>query len=266
MLDAGGEDEWRLGERSEGWGQAKWSRGLPSVALILFDASRGTLLRGGKEDAPARPAVVHEPEGGTSCPAAAPAAPASVSPPAEALRRLGPGLVAGKMEGSLWALALGELRTRPEPALAALPADDFEVAWVLSAALDCALRDSPDAQAAAMWDAFERLLAARPDHPFAGQIAGALRTRPAPEPQMQRLVARLEAHPACSVRAQALALRGSVAAAQAALRSSCWQLQARALRILGEQGVAPENVDAVPVFLRQAFQASGKRSESSRAP
>ena len=266
MLDAGGEDEWRLGESGEGWGQAKWSRGLPSVALILFDASRGTLLRGGKEDAPARPAVVHEPEGSTSCPAAVPAAPAAGLTLAEALRRLGPGLIAGSVDGATWTLALGELRARTEPALTELPADEFEVAWALSAALHCALRDAPDAQAAAMYGSFERLLAARPDYPFAGQIAGALRGRPAPELQMQRLVARLSVHSACSVRTQALALEDSVTAAQSALRSSCWQLQVRALRILGEKGVAPESLDAVPVFLRQAFQASGKRSESSRAP
>jgi len=37
-------------------------------------------------------------------------------------------------------------------------------------------------------------------------------------------------------------------------------------RLLDELGVAAENLDAVPDFLRQAFQASGKRSESSRAP
>jgi hypothetical protein len=266
MLDAGGEDEWRLGERGEGWGQAKWSRGLPSVALILFDGSRGTLLRGGKEDGPAQPAVVHEPEASPACPAVAPAAPAIGLTLADALRRLGPGLVAGKVDGASWALALGELRARPEPALAELPPDEFEVMWALSAALHCALLDAQEAQSAAMWDAFERLLAAHPDSPFAGLIAGALRARPAPAPQMQRLVARLSAHPACSVRTQALALGGSVAAAQAALRSPCWELQARALRILAEQGVAPENLDAMPVFLRQAIQASGKRSESSRAP
>jgi hypothetical protein len=266
MLDAGGEDEWRLAERGEGWGQAKWSRGLPSVALILFDGSRGTLLRGGKEDEPAQPAVVHEAEGEASCPAAPPAAPATGLTLAEALRRLGPGLVAGKVDSATWALALGELRARTEAAFAQLPADEFEVAWALSAALHCALRDAPDAQATAMWDAFEQHLAARPESPFAGQIAGALRTRPAPQPQMQRLIARIAVHPACNVRTQALALENSVAAAQAALRSTCWQLQARALRILAGQGVAPANLDAVPVFLRQAFQASGKRSESSRAP
>jgi hypothetical protein len=59
----------------------------------------------------------------------------------------------------------------------------------------------------------------------------------------------------------AVSLERSVPAAQAALRSSCWRLQARALQLLQELGVAPQNLDAVPGFLRQAFQASGKRSE-----
>jgi hypothetical protein len=68
------------------------------------------------------------------------------------------------------------------------------------------------------------------------------------------------------VQVAALSLARSAAAAQGALRSSCWRLQSRALRLLDELGVAPENLDAVPDFLRQAFQASGKRSESSRAP
>jgi hypothetical protein len=134
-----------------------------------------------------------------------------------------------------------------------IPAGEFDAAWVLSAALPCALRAADDAQAAAMWETFERLLAARVDSPFAGQIAGALRARPAPGPQMQRLVARLAAHPSCGVRTQALALDGSAAAAQAALGATCWQLQSRALRILRDQGVAPASLEAVPAFLRQAF-------------
>jgi hypothetical protein len=266
MLDVGGEDEWRLGERGEGWGQAKWSRGLPSVALILFDGTHGTLLRGGKPGVLPEAAVVHEPEAGTSCPPGPAVAPASGLTFTGALRRLGPALAAGKAEGAVWAYALAELRAKPDAALAELPAGEFEVAWVLSAALPCALRDADDAQAAAMWDAFERLLAARPDSPVAGQIAAALHARPAPEPQMRRLVARLAAHPACGVRSQALALDSSVAAAQAALRTSCWEIQARALRILRDKGAAPETLEAVPAFLRQAFQASGKRSESSRVP
>jgi hypothetical protein len=266
MIDAGGEDEWRLGEGGEGWGQAKWSRGLPSVALILFDASRGSLLRGGEPQEPTRPALVHEAEARASCPAAVNAAPATGISLADALRRLGPGLVAGKVDGAMWNFALDELRTRPESALAELPAEDFDVVWALAGALQCALLGADEPRATAMWNAFERVLAAQPGSPYARPIAGALGERPAPQPQMQRLVARLAAHSSCSVRTQALALERSAGAAQAALRSSCWQLQARALRILGELGVVPASLDAVPEFLREAYRASGKRQESSRAP
>jgi len=266
MLDLGGEDEWRLGERGEGWGEAKWSRGLPSIALILFDDARGTLLRGGKPATLPAPAVAHESESEGTCPPAPAAAPATGLALAQALRRLGPGLAAGKVDGALWALALGELRARPGAALSELPAEEFDVAWALSAALACALRGAQDAQAVVMWDAFERHLAEQPGSPLAGQIAGALRARPAPAPQMRRLVARLAAHPACGVRAQALALDGSVAAAQGALRSSCWQLQSRALRILSEKGVSPESLEGVPAFLLQAFQPGGKRPAPGRAP
>jgi hypothetical protein len=265
MLDAGGEDEWRLSEHGEGWGQSKWSRGLPSVALILFEGARGTLLRGGKPDEPAQPAVVHEPEGGPACPQAPAAAPAAGLALTDALRRLAPGLAAGKVEGPVWALALGELRERTAPALEELPMYEFEVAWVLSAALSCALRPADDIHATMMWGAFERVLAEKADAPYAAQIAIALQARPAPAPQMARLVARLAAHPACGVRAQALALDGSVAAAQAALRSSCWQLQSRALRILRDRGVAPASLEAVPAFLRQAFQAGALPGGSSQA-
>jgi hypothetical protein len=116
-----------------------------------------------------------------------------------------------------------------------------------------------------MWDGFERMLAAKHATPFAGPIAGALRARPAPAAQMQRLAGRLAAHPFCSVQVAALSLARTAAAAQEALRSSCWRLQTRALRLLNELGVAPENLDAVPEFLRQAYAASSApRSASSR--
>jgi hypothetical protein len=83
---------------------------------------------------------------------------------------------------------------------------------------------------------------------------------------MPRLIERLAAHRSCGVRTAALALDGSAPAAQAALRSSCWQLQARALRILEARGAEPEDASAVPGFLLQDFQTRGKRSESSRSP
>jgi hypothetical protein len=88
----------------------------------------------------------------------------------------------------------------------------------------------------------------------------ALRERPAPQAQMRRLVERLAAHPSCGVRTAALRLDGTAAAAQAALRSSCWQLQARALGMLQEQGVAPEDLANVPAFLRPATSPASRRA------
>jgi hypothetical protein len=64
------------------------------------------------------------------------------------------------------------------------------------------------------------------------------------------------------VRAGALLLREAVAtgadagarlasAAQQALRSPCWRLQATALAVLGRLSVAPDSGGALPVFLRR---------------
>jgi hypothetical protein len=154
------------------------------------------------------------------------------------------------------------LREDVVAALTQVPADDFDRLWPLAAELRCALAGASDAEVQAMWDGFERLTAT----PYAGLIAGALRARPAPPAQMRRLIAQLSAHPSCGVRTAALGLDGSIAAAQAALRSSCWQLQARALRILQALGATPEDASAVPGFLLQDFQTREKRSESGRAP
>ena len=114
-----------------------------------------------------------------------------------------------------------------------------------------------------MWDAMERVLAAEPATPFAGAIAGALRERPAPPPQLERILAALDAHPACGMRSAALRLRNTAAtdeasrtsalrAAQSALRSPCWRLQASALAVLRRLGVAPADSAALPSFLRGA--------------
>lgn len=263
LLDTGGADEWRL-DLPNGWGRVDWSRGLPSLGLLLFDATRASFVRQDKPvPAPsAETAVVHETEGEGRCPPPA-GAPAAVGLKLdEALRALGPGLVSGQVDAAILRFALERLRNNVESALGELPEHDFDIAWPLGAALRCALEGADEATAARMWDGMERML----QTPFAGPIAGALRARPAPAPQMDRLVGRLAAHPACGVQVAALALARSASAAQEALRSSCWQLQSRALRVLNQLGVAPQNLDAVPGFLRQAFQASGKRSESSRAP
>lgn len=233
VRDGGGADLWRL-DHPPGRGSAKWSRGLPSVALVLADAPAMTQL------------VAHEPEEDAACPAETGATPAEVALE-EALRALGPGLVSGSADAARYALVMRELRARPAESLDALPLAEFDVLWPLGVVLGCALRGASATQAARMLEAFERLLEL-PRH--AGLIAKALRARPGSNPERRHLIDRLMRHPSCGVRTAALGLDGSVAAAQDALRSSCWQLQARALRMLEARGVAPRDLSAVPRFLR----------------
>ena len=164
------------------------------------------------------------------------------------------------MSPTRYAFLTAELRARTEASLASLPEGDFDVLWPLGTALRCALNSADEAQAAGMWNAFERMLAANPDSRFGGAIAFALHERPAPAAQQQRLIAQLAAHAGCGVRTAALRLDGSAHAAQAALRSSCWQLQSRALRILGAQGVAPLDLSRVPDFLRAAMAPDSPRA------
>lgn len=233
LVDQAGDNTWQL-KQPPGRGVARWARGLPSVGLVLADAP------------PLAMRVAHEAEPDTACPAETGAAPADI-PLDEALRSLGPGLVEGDADAARFALVMRELRTRPAEALEALPLAEFALLWPLSVTLGCALRGASDEEAERMLEALERLL----DQPrFAGLVTAALRARPGPSPARQRLVDRLMRHPGCGVRAEALALDGSVQAAQQALTSSCWQLQARALRILDAQGVSPYDLSAVPRFLR----------------
>jgi hypothetical protein len=247
LSDEAGSNAWRL-RQPPGHGQAEWSRGLPSLGIVIGNAPR--------LDSP----VAHESEDPVPCPDEHGAAPQGGEPVAEALRAFGPSLIRDRVQPARYAFLMAELRTRTEMSLASLPEGDFDVLWPLGTALRCALKGADDARAAGMWNAFERLLAADPDSRFAGVIAFALRERPAPQAQQHRLIARLAAHPSCGVRTAALRLQGSTDAAQAALRSSCWQLQSRALRILGERGVAPDDLANVPPFLRGAMAPASPRA------
>jgi hypothetical protein len=263
LLDSGGSDAWRL-DVPNGWGRVDWSRGLPSLGLLQYDPAGASFRREDKlVDAP-RPdaAPVQPPETAGRCPAEVQSPAATGITLGQALSGLGPGLVSGDVNGPVFRFALERLKSDVQAALAELPPGDFNVAWPLYAVLRCALEGADEETAARMWDGMERML----ESPYAGAIAGALRARPAPAPQMQRMVERLAASPLCSVQVSALVLANTAGAAQRALRSGCWRLQARALQLLDGLGVAPEDPGAVPGFLRQAFQASGKRSESSRAP
>jgi len=215
--DRSGKNTWQL-EQPGGWGRAEWSRGLPSLGLVLADAPRVESL------------VAHETEAEVPC--------ASADP-----------LLQQRLQADVAAV------------LAETPVEDFDRLLPLYAGLRCALLGAGPAQAQAMWDGFERLT----ETPYAGLIAAALRARPAPPEQMRRLVEKLAIHPSCGIRTAALSLDGSAAAAQAALRSSCWRLQARALGILGELGVAPAVLDGVPEFLRQAPSRAPRSASKARS-
>jgi hypothetical protein len=179
---------------------------------------------------------------------------------ADALRELAPAFAGGTFEPGLYADVQRRLTARLEESLAELPRGEFEVAWSLSEALRCSAAAASAGDAQAMWDAMERVLAAEPATPFAGAIIIALRERPAPQQQMERILAVLDSHRACGVRAAALRLRGSAGTtrdtalpvAQAALRSPCWRLQASALAVLRQVGDAPADSAALPTFLRGA--------------
>jgi hypothetical protein len=247
VADRAGRNAWRL-EHPPGHGEAEWSRGLPSLGIVIGDAPRRA---SGAAD---------EAEGSAPCPPE-PAHPAAAGGSlAEALQAFGPALIRDRVDPGRYAFLMGELRARPQAALAALAGEDFDTLWPLATALRCALAGADPAQAAHLWEAFERMLAADPGNRFAGFIAFALGGRAAPEAQQRRLLAQLAAHPSCAVRTAALRLDGSASAAQSALRSTCWQLQARALRILEARGVAPASLRAVPPFLRPPSARAAPRS------
>jgi hypothetical protein len=277
LLDAGGADAWHVDDSSRAWGRAEWSRGLPTLGLLLFDPKRaafahkaGTLspplaaarFGGALGEAPVR----HEPVEARRCPETVSPAGDTPLPLAEALRRLAPAFAGAAFDPALYAQVRQRLLQGLEASLAGLPRGDFDVAWSLYGALRCVAADATAGEAQAIWDAMERVLAADAATPFAGAIIGALRERPAPPPQMARILAALDAHPGCGLRASALRLRAdtaadvgskasAVTAAQAALHATCWRLQASALAVLRQLGAPADDRAALPSFLRAQFAA-----------
>jgi hypothetical protein len=273
LADSGGSDHWHLEDPRQAWGGAEWSRGLPTLGLLLYDPGRAVFtsksgalspppeaaLSGGPQgNAPVR----HEPMPGRRCPDGGDSADATTVPLADALRRLAPAFAGGAFDGVLYGDVQRRLTTQLESSLRELPRGDFDVAWSFGEALRCVLAGATPEQVAEMWAAMERVLIADPATSYAGAIAGALRERPAPAPQMDRMLAALDAHPACGVRSAALRLRGTAAdgdarapalhAAQAAMQSSCWRLQASALAVLTNLGAPPADTRVLPTFLRGA--------------
>ena len=252
LFDGAGADEWRMSADPRAWGRAETGRGLPSLGLLLYAPSQASFIREGKPAAaPQGGGIESAPAGERRCPEASPdAAPQQGLSFAEAVRSLEFLFRGGEAEPRAHAYVRRRLVGDLERALTELPRDDFTIDWILGNALRCVLSQAALGEATAMWTAMETVLHADRASPFALPIALALRERPAPPEQLDRITHALALHPSCAVRAAAVVLSNSAAAAQSALESSCWLLQATALRILGTLGAKPRPDADLPSFLR----------------
>jgi hypothetical protein len=234
------------------WGRAESGRGLPSLGLLLYAPSGASFVREGKPAAaPQGGGIETSPAGEKRCPKVSlDAAPQEGLSLVEAVRSLEFLFRGGEAEPRTHAYVRERLVADLERSLTELPRDDFTIDWILGNALPCVLSQAALAEATAMWTAMETVLHADRASPFALPIALALRERPAPPEQLDRITRALALHPSCAVRAAAIVLSKSAAAAQSALESSCWLLQATALRILGELGAKPRPDARLPSFLR----------------
>ena len=208
--DAGGADRFEIGSGERQWGHAQWLRGLPSVGVFLYDPARASFASAGQ-------------------PLAAPPPPRRQDEP--------------EPEGACPAgitVAPGEIDT--------LLREHFDAVFAFGQRLRCALGDPQ--QAPALWQALDEELARHPDTPLGEWIALALQANRPPPPLERSLLARLDAHPYCSVRALALRTTPRTDVALRALGSSCYQLQAAALAALGKLGVPVPRDAPLPAFLR----------------
>ena len=111
-------------------------------------------------------------------------------------------------------------------------------------ALLCRLRDAADP------DAIWRELRGKVDSPLAGWIAIALAQRPPPQAQAEEIAALLDRRESCNVRALALRAWPTLSAAQSAVRSTCYRLQAAGAAAFARLG-RPLPPDALlPSFLK----------------
>jgi hypothetical protein len=253
LFDAAGMDEWRMSADPRAWGRAEPGRGLPSLGLLLYAPARASFLREGKPVPPPQGGGIEAPPQPEKrrCPEPPTAAALAQVPFPEAVRSLEFLFRGGEADPGAHAYVLQRLAQDLERALMELPRDDFTIDWILGNALPCVLRQAAPEEALAMWAAMERVMRADPASPFAMPIALALRERPAPAAQLDTVTRALARHPSCAVRAAAVVLENSAAAAQTALRSSCWLLQASALRVLQKLGEAPPRSAPLPSFLHR---------------
>ncbi|HEX5769196.1 MAG TPA: hypothetical protein VFX94_13260, partial [Burkholderiales bacterium] len=253
LFDRAGADEWRMSADPRAWGRAEPARRLPSLGLLLYEPGRAAFFRESKPVAPPNdgaPIDVPEPSTERTCPPAADVPPSEEASFAHALRSLEFLFRGRPADPATQAYVRQRLVNDLQDALAELPRDDFTTEWILGNFLPCVLREATPDEAGEMWDAMERTLVSDLESPFAIAMALALRERPAPPVQNARITQALARHRSCQVRGAALVLDSSAPAAQAALRSSCWFLQATALGILAKLGAGIDPGTPLPSFLR----------------
>jgi len=274
IIDGGGTDEWRMGADTRSWGRVEWNGGLPTLGLLLHEPARATFMRDDQvvpqpdvgvanEGPPGVAPVARGAAGEPGCAKAVPGAAASGLPLGAALRAIAPGFTGGSADPAIQADVQRRLTTRLAESMREIRPDDFNVAWSFNRALRCAIAAAAASEAELMWTALEQALNADRAMPLALTVVSALQLRPPPAAQADRMLRALDDHPQCSVRASALFLRHAVstdesmrsaaaAAAQAAMRSSCWRLQAAGRSVLGRLEVVPDDEGDLPSFLRGA--------------
>jgi hypothetical protein len=210
LHDAAGADRYEIAGGDRQWGHAQWLHGLPSVGVFVHDAARASFVAEGK-------------------PLAAP------PPPRKAA------------ESDADGPCPTGISVAPEE-IAQLRRDHFDAVYMLGGRVVCALADPKQAQA--LWAALDAELSREPATPLGSWIALALRRSPPPPPLDRALLERLDAHPYCSVRAAALVAAPRADVARRALGSTCYRLQAAAVRALEKLGEPIPADSPLPAFLR----------------
>jgi hypothetical protein len=211
LEDRAGRDRFEVAQGDRQWGHAQWLRGMPTVGVLRF-APGAVFVTGGKTlGSPPPPRKVLE---------------AGPPPP-----RCPPGVVIERAE------------------IEALRRDSFDVLYAFAGKLRCAAEGEP-ARTAELWQALDDELARDPASPLATWIALVYGDRPPGGALGEDILRRLDAHPSCGVRALALDAAPRADLARRAIGSSCYRLQAAALRALEKLGEPAPAGAALPSFLR----------------
>ena len=286
LIDDSGANEWRMAADPRSWGRIGWEGGLPTLGFLLHDPARATFMRENEVvPPPASGMAVLRPQGAVTaardataepgCVKSAPESAEKALPLVPALRAIAPGFAGGSADPAIGADVQRRLTTQLEESLGEVPPDDFNLVWPFTRALRCSLAAATPEEAALMWAAVERSLRGGAALPLALSVITALRMRPPPWPQTVRMLRVFDHHLQCRVRAAALFLRHAAApketagataeTAQAALQSSCWQLQAAGLRALEDLDIRPEPGGRLASFLRDAGEPEAEERERGRA-